>query len=170
MGCGFSQSTGVCQPSYRHAHRNKAFAPKSWSRSCSVDSESETSSNLSHGLIQAFNVESRKIVSRFNVDIIQAIFDMTNVVSRDAVQEFSTHKGHIVKVLHKLFLPQTLIRQRFALLHRAPVNDNCWFWSQLSNGWNMRKHFWLSSHYQAWELWFCSFSIIIWSGCCLELD
>ena len=72
----------------------------------------ETSSNLSHGLIQAFKVESRKIVSSFNVDIIQAIFDMTNVVhsSRDAVQEFSTHEGHIVKVLHKLFLPQT---QRF---------------------------------------------------------
>ena len=89
-----------------------------------MDSESETSSNLSHGLIQAFNVESRKIVSRFNVDIIQAIFDMTNVVSRDAVQEFSTLKGHIVKVLHKLFLPQTLIQQRFVLLGFDEVTFN----------------------------------------------
>ena len=29
-------------------------------------------------------------------------FDMTNVVSRDAVQEFSTHKGYIVKSLLRL--------------------------------------------------------------------
>ena len=92
---------------------------------CSVDSESETSSNLSHGLIQAFNVESR-IVSSFNVDIIQAIFDMTNVVRfvRYTVQ-ISTHKGHIVKVMHKLSCPRLfLIQQRFVLLGFDEVTFN----------------------------------------------